>query len=147
MFHTSFDPVDFVNQQIRKSVPSLQNPKDANQVEKLAKMDEGVWVRAEWRPRYAPKAFWLETAFITPPVSETSSTAEIQETSRYSSAVAVARRLKQLGPLLMDFFQCVQFVHANPSLIHGVAGFGLGRIRLYFSSAQNKLCLCVKVLP
>ncbi|KAF8513086.1 hypothetical protein JB92DRAFT_2925360 [Gautieria morchelliformis] len=86
--------------QVRKSVPSLQNPRDPEEVKRLAEQDEGVWVRAEWRPRYPPKAFWMETAFMAPRVNEAMSTTDIP-----NSAESRTSWEKKLGPILLDFFQ------------------------------------------
>lgn len=135
-------PTLLCNKKVKQSVPSLQNPENPNEVEKLAKMDKGVWLRAEWGPRYPPQAFWLETAFITPP-----STTEFQGPGGSSSTMGNVPRSKRLGPLLIDFFQFVHFIYLCPLLTNGATVFGPNGIRPISSSARNNLCLYARALP
>ena len=100
-FCCTYCTIDFQSNKVQKSVPSLQNPADPKDIERLAEVNEGVWVRAEWLPRYPPKAFWLETAFLSPFASERSLATES------SSIRGTQQRHKKLGPLLLDFFRFV----------------------------------------
>lgn len=112
-------------------------------IETLAKRNEGVWLQAEWRPRYPPKAFWLETGFISKPTLETSLTDEDSSTNESAPRTNLETRPKKMGPLLHDFFQFVNILGLE-LLADCATDFGLRNTQAEFSSVVTGLCLYAK---